>query len=741
VTVNSDVGDRLSGLPTEIHADGVSVIDMFGGLGTDGTNGKRFKIFVVPNQERGFESFCFQLIGQGGSFCTARHCATSHHHASIKAVKPGEIYIAKSSGTAFVTPSLQTGTMDSAAEADWSSLNLTLSAWNDKFLAAMTSSDVVPTSLAGIEMQEEFFKTKALNFKTPAKKRRSTEEEGDASSLQLEVALYSPFFRPDEAVPITEIEQVSGVLARLDQGVGNNNSALVSLVGDYRTEHGKAAEAIEALWLRVESLSGTVGRCPDNLAMDYLAPSAWGSIGAIATQLDIVGLSVTTQASKLDNFQTENLLSMEDLSRLNREDFLRRLESFKTAFIGVSKGLGGRLDIVELSLHESNDLERQADAASLISRAYQPIEQTVDRLSRGMPALPTRDQAYEDYSTELSARMETRMVDLESKMGGLVAKNDERAIKFAGLGFQSFPAACAWLETELPNHPCGLIVDAHMVFEHIHYAIEGVDTIATMEKLYKIKVASIADSVAMTSYDVKTPKFFCKNQGHRVLKGDASYLDAVPSHSDWSDVGTGYKMKLQEALAEFQESHGTFIDQAVVVGSKPHTLAHAALTESVAWIIGFIQFMDEYYRELSKAKFGSGKAWHVTTRLAKRILDDVGTPRYGVQNAFRVGDSTQICQQIFWSVLKSHDVMTSYKRMNFKNHPSVATELVKFLAINTSFEAIEKLTGLVTKHEVELADTKKQLAAAVKASATAANKADDVKKLIDALDKRVKKLE
>ncbi len=85
-----------------------------------------------------------------------------------------------------------------------------------------------------------------------------------------------------------------------------------------------------------------------------------------------------------------------------------------------------------------------------------------------------------------------------------------------------------------------------------------------------------------------------------------------------------------------------------------------------------------------RAKFGSTKACHMTMRLVKVILDKVGTPRYGVQGSFQVGNSIQICQQMFWAVLKSHDVMASYKRLNFKNHPLIATELVKFLAINTS---------------------------------------------------------
>jgi hypothetical protein len=119
---------------------------------------------------------------------------------------------------------------------------------------------------------------------------------------------------------------------------------------------------------------------------------------------------------------------------------------------------------------------------------------------------------------------------------------------------------------------------------------------------------------------------------------EASYFDTIASHANWSDVATGYKMKLQEALTEFQESHAEFINQAVENGSKAHSLAHSALTESAAWIVGFIQFIDKYYRELSKAKFGPIKSWHVTTRLAKWILDEVGTPRYGAQGFFQVGN-------------------------------------------------------------------------------------------------------
>jgi hypothetical protein len=411
------------------------------------------------------------------------------------------------------------------------------------------------------------------------------------------------------------------------------------------------------MWLRIEALTASLGSIPIRLAFDYLAPSAWASIGAIAAKLDSACKTIAAQGSRLDDYKEEVKVSVDCQVKSGGEDFYKRLDKFKTAFIQATRGLGNRLDNVELQVIGL------ADTPTAPIQAQPAVN--ADRAPRRQETVVIGDNT----AIEIATRVETRVDDMERKLRGLLAKNEERAIRFAGLGFQTIGESNAWLELAMRRHQSGLIVDAHMVFEHVFHAIEGIDTIATMERLYKIKVSCIANSVAMTSFDAKTPKYFLRLQGHRVLKLDASYFDTIMSHSDWADVATGFKMRLQEALAKFQESHSCFIDQAVELGSKSHALAHSALTESVAWIIGFIQFIDEYYRELSKAKFGPAKAWHVTTRLAKRILDEVGTPRYGVQGAFRVGDSVQICQQIFWAVLKSHDVMASYKRLNFKNHP------------------------------------------------------------------------
>jgi hypothetical protein len=61
-----------------------------------------------------------------------------------------------------------------------------------------------------------------------------------------------------------------------------------------------------------------------------------------------------------------------------------------------------------------------------------------------------------------------------------------------------------------------------------------------------------------------------------------SYFDTIVSHAEWADVAAEFKMRLREALAKFQESQASFFDQAVDIGLKVHTVAHAALPELVA---------------------------------------------------------------------------------------------------------------------------------------------------------------
>jgi hypothetical protein len=227
---------------------------------------------------------------------------------------------------------------------------------------------------------------------------------------------------------------------QMDEGVPTNNVTLINFIQDYRNEYGKAGEAIRSLWLRMEALSSAVGPVPVRLAFDYLAPSSWASIGAIASKLDEVRANQNSYGSRLDNFKSEIGSSVDDKVKLSQEDFYWRLSDFKAAFINASRGLGGRLDNVELRVL---GLSENSGTRNHESNTTNAAQSTSDRASheedhQQRAQVTTTVGGRDDAALEnLTQRVKTRINAMEGKLHGLLAKNDERAIRFFGLGFQS----------------------------------------------------------------------------------------------------------------------------------------------------------------------------------------------------------------------------------------------------------------------------------------------------------------
>ena len=69
----------------------------------------------------------------------------------------------------------------------------------------------------------------------------------------------------------------------------------------------------------------------------------------------------------------------------------------------------------------------------------------------------------------------------------------------------------------------------------------------------------------------------------------------------------------------------------------------------------------------------------------------MGAPQRGVVNFFQAGAAQSINQIIFYSTLRSLDRMALILTKNYWDAPAVSTELVKFLSMNTSVEAVDKL--------------------------------------------------
>ena len=107
------------------------------------------------------------------------------------------------------------------------------------------------------------------------------------------------------------------------------------------------------------------------------------------------------------------------------------------------------------------------------------------------------------------------------------------------------------------------------------------------------------------------------------------------------------------------------------------------------------------------------------------------------------------CAQVMLAVFRTHDIMAVYVAHKFENHPSVSTEYVKFLAINSGgSEKVGKLEELVvvaTKKADVASSRVANLSTLITKTATSVKDftsiQTDMKRVIDQLVAKVKELE
>ena len=96
---------------------------------------------------------------------------------------------------------------------------------------------------------------------------------------------------------------------------------------------------------------------------------------------------------------------------------------------------------------------------------------------------------------------------------------------------------------------------------------------------------------------------------------------------------------------------------------------------------------------------------------------------------------------VFYSVLKSLDAMSDIQAVDYRDSPVVSTELVKFLSLNTAVDAVDRLEVQSDNSVEEIKQISSDMKQASKIVSTVGNKGDELKKAVDAIRKRVDKLE
>jgi hypothetical protein len=369
------------------------------------------------------------------------------------------------------------------------------------------------------------------------------------------------------------------------------------------------------LFSKTGSLDATIGKRLKNEVLSLEAPTVWGSIASLTTMIhdnqsalhqtqgalnDIPGMTLASQVQ----LRQELIHIMNQRIGGDISDVINKINKCKGAMVATIQKVSSRFQ------QESHRMDAMNARMSMVEHTQTSNSSNV---RSGVTASDVND--YIDAEIDVVRNM---MGVMNRKIDAVIADNHQDAVKFNGFGFRRVEEAKAWVEANLPDHKFGLIVDVHMVFEHIHSSTAM--TVTTLQQLAKIQMRDMSQGVAVSSFDQRIPKLLSDSSSYVVVKTEESYFNRIKTYKEWEEPYAGFRDRLKLDITEFELAHTLLVSDNTKPSSRLQACASLSCTYSLAWIEAFIGFIDETYLELTRAMFSASCGWSLITRLASRIL-------------------------------------------------------------------------------------------------------------------------
>jgi len=654
--------------------------------------GKKYRLWCVPVDSK---EICMGLIGAGASFCTIRGCRKNHRGQNYHIESPDEAYVAKSSEAAFVEPRLNTKHLSHSLLDSWKDLLITLEEWTSLFALVQEKEEgerEVKFSLSDIKIKDEEEAT-AIAFKTP-KKRKYLEPQSPSMLMPTFDRLIA-----DDARSL-DLNMAENYLNELDRRSIQLREVITSWITRSDSQQNDALSFYHSTDVKLTRLASSVGRKPSTLEAKFDAPNLWLSMATI-----------TDEVTATQDFQSKQIKELKD-------EMLAKVPESKLQFI------------------QESVIQRIVELESFAMESTKRLQENIMKMGSNLASQKVEPDT--SSSTDLIQRFEK----MEREMKMMKAMNDDSSVKYSNLGFNSQKDSDAWIEANLPSDDYGLMMDFNLVFEHVYTQLAGQKILTKLESIYKMKLSNNNQAVALTSFETRIPKVFCGESRSVVMVRDGeSYFKSIKGWDEWNTPNDGYRDQIKRELTVFEIGHKETLEAELEPLSIFHTLCSKSLTDSVGWGHKLIKFIDDTYREYSRARYSSKKAWHVSTKLAVALMEYVAKPRNVVHNSFRISNSLSVAKAISYANFRSLDLMTKVDVLEFKNSPIVTAELAKFLALNSSFESVEKLQSNLVDMTDKVNKAVKEANTATKSASTVGNSVDGIKAELKGMVKRLKTLE
>ena len=141
---------------------------------------------------------------------------------------------------------------------------------------------------------------------------------------------------------------------------------------------------------------------------------------------------------------------------------------------------------------------------------------------------------------------------------------------------------------------------------------------------------------------------------------DESLFDQISSFDEWDAPSYGFRQRLNSEAYYAKVSIENAVREDKSLSHMGKSLALNALCFTTSFLDSLVRCIDNTCRELMRSKYTSKKACHLVPSLVKRIFLDADGPKNGVLNVMEMKNPHQVAAVVYYSCLKSLDVITDY---------------------------------------------------------------------------------
>ena len=175
--------------------------------------------------------------------------------------------------------------------------------------------------------------------------------------------------------------------------------------------------------------------------------------------------------------------------------------------------------------------------------------------------------------------------------------------------------------------------------------------------------------------------------------------------------------------------------------SPAHAIMMLSIVDSCAALHAQCVFLTTKKELLEGFGIPMDKAFRLTTWLYTAFFFKCSQAHIGVSDSFGTMDPINLAATVWFGVAKTLDITSNFAQYEYKNHPDIAGEYIKFIVQNSSSGGVSTFKATTVSLQQSVKATDKRVDSALKAASTASSKTGDMARELAKLDTWVKRLE